>query len=211
MAIRNDSAANVLSPARLAHIVLQTSQYKPMVAFYKAFLGAHATYENEALSFLTYDEEHHRVAIGYVPGISPKVPVSAGLAHMAFSFNNLSDLLQAYRQRKARGIMPIWAVNHGPTTSIYYQDPDGNQIETQVDNFRTVQEANEFMQTPEFAENPIGADFNPEELIKKLENGADEEALKKRLRVGPRGLEAIPVPPKPDVRESYEVIDILKE
>lgn len=209
MATHNDSTAKVLSPARLAHVVLQTSQFKPMVAFYKAFLGAHATYENEVLSFLTYDEEHHRVAIGHMPGASPKVPTSAGLAHMAFTFETLGDLLKAYRQRKARGIMPIWSVNHGPTTSIYYQDPDGNQVETQVDNFPTVQEANEFMNTAEFAENPIGADFDPEDLIKKLENGEREDALKKRPRVGPRGIEGIPVPPTPDVRESYEVIDVL--
>lgn len=209
MATHNDSIANVLSPAGLAHVVLQTSQYKPMVAFYKAFLGAHATYENDALSFLTYDEEHHRVAIGHVPGTSPKVPTSAGLAHMAFSFKTLADLLRAYRQRKARGILPIWAVNHGPTSSIYYQDPDGNQIETQVDNFRTIEEANEFMKSVEFAENPIGADLDPEELIKKLENGAEEDTLKQRPRVGPRGVESIPVPPTPDVRENYDVIEVL--
>lgn len=209
MATHNISTANVLSPAGLAHVVLQTSQFKPMVAFYKAFLGAHATYENDALSFLTYDEEHHRVAIGHVPGTSPKVPTSAGLAHLAFSFESLANLLKAYRQRKARGILPIWAVNHGPTTSIYYQDPDGNQIETQVDNFPTVREANEFMKTTEFSENPIGADFDPEELIQKLENGVEENALKKRPNVGPRGVEAIPVPPTPDVRESYEVINLL--
>lgn len=116
-------AKKVLSPAALAHVVLQTAQYEPMVAFYKAFLGAHATYENESLSFLTYDEEHHRVAILHVPSTKPKEPTSAGMAHMAFAFNTLEDLLQAYIQRKARGILPIWAVNHGPTTSIYYQDP----------------------------------------------------------------------------------------
>lgn len=211
MAAHNDSTENVLSPAGLAHVVLQTSQFRPMVAFYKAFLGAHATYENDTLSFLTYDEEHHRVAIGHVPGTSPKVPTSAGLAHMAFSFKTLSDLLKAYRQRKARGILPIWAVNHGPTTSIYYQDPDGNQIETQVDNFRTIQDANEFMESAEFAENPIGADLDPEDLIKKLENGADEDTLKERLRVGARGVESIPVPPTPEIRQSYEIIDVSGE
>ncbi|KAJ4422242.1 hypothetical protein N0V82_003102 [Gnomoniopsis sp. IMI 355080] len=197
----------VLSPTALAHVVLQTSQFKPMVAFYKAFLGANVTYQNDALSFLTYDEEHHRVAISYVPGITPKIPASAGLAHMAFSFRSLNDLMQAYSQRKARGILPIWAVNHGPTTSIYYQDPDGNQIETQVDNFATVEEANAFMRSPEFAENPIGADFEPEELIRRLENGEDLEVLKKRARVGPRGLESIPTPSQPDVRENYDLMD----
>jgi hypothetical protein len=178
-----------------------------MVAFYKAFLGAHATYENEVLCFMTYDEEHHRVAIGHVPGTTPKAPRSAGLAHMAFSFETLDDLLLAYQQRKARGIMPFWCVNHGPTTSIYYQDPDGNQIETQVDNFATVAEATAFMVSSEFAENPIGADFVPEELIENLANGEDENALKKRSYVGPRGIDSMPMPPEPDVRDSYGLVD----
>lgn len=39
--------------------------------------------------------------------------------------------------------------NHGPTTSLYYRDPDGNQIETQVDNFETAEEATAFMNSPE--------------------------------------------------------------
>jgi hypothetical protein len=93
-----------------------------------------------------------------------------------------------YRQRKARGIQPVWCVNHGPTTSIYYRDPDGNQIETQVDNFDTIDEANTFMASKEFAENPIGTDFDPEELIGKIRAGEDEEVLKKRVEIGPRGL-----------------------
>jgi hypothetical protein len=38
------------------------------------FLGAEASYENEILSFLTYDEEHHRVAIVKVPDTGPKNP-----------------------------------------------------------------------------------------------------------------------------------------
>ncbi|KAK7717657.1 hypothetical protein SLS64_003152 [Diaporthe eres] len=202
----DSSTGKVLSPAALAHVVLQTSQYEPMIAFYKAFLGAHATYENESLSFLTYDDEHHRVAILHVPSAKPKDPTSAGMAHMAFSFNSLKDLLLAYRQRKARGIVPIWAVNHGPTTSMYYQDPDGNQIETQVDNFETVDEANASMNTPEFAENPIGVDFDPEDLIRRIEDGEDEGSLKKRPRIGPRGLEGVPVPPKPDVRRNYDLV-----
>jgi len=201
------TTGKVLSPAALVHVVLQTSQYEPMVAFYKTFLGAHATYENDHLAFLTYDEEHHRVAIVHMPSAKPKDPTSAGMAHMAFAFNTLKDLLLAYRQRKARGILPIWATNHGPTTSMYYQDPDGNQIETQVDNFATVAEATAFMMSSEFAENPIGADFVPEELIENLANAEDENALKKRSYVGPRGIESMPMPPEPDVRDSYGLVD----
>jgi len=165
-----------------------------MVNFYKAFLGAEASYENEFLSFLTYDDEHHRLAIGSVPGTRPKDPSTCGLEHIAFSFDTLGDLLLAYRQRKENGILPLWSVNHGPTTSIYYKDPDGNQIETQVDNFDTNEEATAFMKSKEFAENPFGTDIDPDELAKKLAAGEDEKKLKKRIEIGPRGLPAHLIP-----------------
>lgn len=185
----------VISPSKLAHVVLRTGKFTAMVEFYKTFLGARATYENAFLSFLTYDDEHHRIAIGAVPGTGPKAHEAAGLEHIAFSFDTLADLALAYQQRKARGILPIWSVNHGPTTSIYYQDPDGNQIETQVDNFDTIEEANEMMASTAFAQNPVGVDFDPEELVKKLESGMEERELKKRANIGPRGIDTIPPPP----------------
>ncbi|RSL58704.1 hypothetical protein CEP54_007612 [Fusarium duplospermum] len=206
MANDNAPAGQVLPPKSLAHVVLRTSNYKPMVSFYKAFLGAHASFENEQLAFLTYDEEHHRVASGNVPGTTDKIPTSAGLEHIAFQFDNLNDLLTAYQQRKARGILPIWCVNHGPTTSIYYQDPDGNQLETQVDNFDTVEAASAMMASPEYAENPLGVDFDPEDVIRKLKAGGSEASIRKRANIGPRGLETIPKPPPRDVRENYDVL-----
>ncbi|KAF5962582.1 Glyoxalase/Bleomycin resistance protein/dihydroxybiphenyl dioxygenase [Fusarium bulbicola] len=186
--VTSTSNTEVLPPTGLAHVVLRTSNYKPMVAFYKAFLGAYASFENEQLAFLTYDEEHHRIAIGNVPGTSNKIPTSAGLEHIAFQFKDLDHLLTAYQQRKARGILPIWCVSYGPTTSIYYQDPDGNQLETRVDNFDTVEAASAMMASPEFAENPLGVDFDPDDVSQRLRAGESEASIKKRENIGPRGL-----------------------
>ena len=164
---------------------------KTMEQFFVTFLGGRVAHSNNILSFITYDEEHHRIALISLPvkeGVpGPKLPSSYGLEHIAFSFPTLSDLLLSYRQRKARGIAPIWCVNHGPTASIYYKDPDGNVLETQVDNFDTAEEANGFMATEEFARNPIGTDFDPEVLIERLRAGKDERGLKRRVECGPRG------------------------
>lgn len=172
----------------LAHVVLRTGKFKTMVDYYKKFLGAEASYENEFISFLRYDEEHHRVAIVGVPNTTEKTPHSAGMEHMAFAFNTLDDLATAYRQRKELGIVPSVCLNHGPTTSMYYVDPDGNRIETQIDNFDTAEAASEFMASKDFAENPIGTDFDPEDLIKRLESGESHASIKKRIEIGPRGL-----------------------
>ncbi|KAF5852289.1 hypothetical protein GGP41_000967 [Bipolaris sorokiniana] len=67
-------STKVISPATLAHVVLRTANFKQMLDYYKTFLGAGASYENEMLSFLTYDEEHHRIAIMGVPGTGDKKP-----------------------------------------------------------------------------------------------------------------------------------------
>lgn len=178
----------VISPSALAHVVFRTSNYTKMVSFWKTFLGAEITHMNETLCFLRYDDEHHRIAIINMQDIAAKVPASNGLDHVAFSFNSLNDLVMAYSQRKSHGITPTWCVNHGPTTSIYYKDPDGNTIETQVDNFDNVEDANDFMTGGYFAENPIGTDFDPSELVEKLRSGVDEKTIKTRVEIGPRGL-----------------------
>ena len=188
MANFNSQSFKVLSPSALAHVVLRTSNLKLMQDFYLTFLGASVTHSNETITFLTYDSEHHRIAIIGIPTTAPKNRHSCGLEHIAFTFPDLSSLLLAYRQRKARGIHPVWCVNHGVSTSLYYHDPDGNMLETQTDNFDTSEETIGYMQSSAFAQNPIGADFDPEDLIRRIEAGEDDASLKKRADVGPRGI-----------------------
>lgn len=57
-----------------------------------------------------------------------------------------------------------------------------------------MEEANTFMASKSFAENPIGVDFVVEDLIKMLKSGVDEKIIKKRRDIGPRGLETVPEP-----------------
>ncbi|KAJ9638565.1 hypothetical protein H2204_004336 [Knufia peltigerae] len=187
MSVDYDNAGKqVIRPSYLAHVVLRTNNLKPMVDFYKTFLGAHASFENDFISFLTYDEEHHRIAVLQDPETSPKQPRSCGLEHIAFTYTRLEDLALSYRQRKANGFLPFWCINHGPTTSIYYLDPDGNQLETQVDNFDTIEEVARFLGSKEFARNPIGTDFDPEDLVKRLQSGENDASIKKRIEIGQR-------------------------
>jgi len=181
MADFDKQANKVIAPSALAHVVLQTGDLERMTDFYTTFLGGSVTRRNEMLAFITYDDEHHRIAPIGLPRISPKVRGSCGLDHISFAFPDLTTLLLAYRQRKACGIEPIWSVNHGPTTSIYYRDPDGNRLETQVNNFDTNNAATDFMESAAFAENPIGTDFDPEELIARIRAVEHDAKLKERI------------------------------
>ena len=180
----------VLSPSTFAHVVLRTGHLQRLKDFYVKFLGGRVAHQNDWIAFITYDEEHHRIALIQVAGTGPKASTSCGLEHMAYSYPTLSDLLLSYRHRQKVGIPPYWCVNHGPTTSIYYKDPDGNMLEAQVDNFDTNEEADAFMKSKHFAENAIGTDFDPEDLVRRIKGGESERDLKRRVEIGPRALSA---------------------
>ena len=77
---------------------------------------------------------------------------------------------------------------------MYYRDPDGNSLEMQVDCFDTNEEATAFMMSEKFKQNPIGTDYDPEEMIKKLQEDADWEGWRERREIGQRGPESVPVP-----------------
>jgi catechol 2,3-dioxygenase-like lactoylglutathione lyase family enzyme len=168
------------SPDAFAHVVLRTSNYPAMIDWYRHVLNAEVVFRNDKLCFLTYDDEHHRVAILHVPGLRALDETSSRLAHIAYSYNDLGSLLATYRRLKALGILPYRPINHGPTVSLYYRDPDGTAIELQVDVFATKDETRCFFESEAFRENPIGVAFDPEVMLAAYEAGTPEEELKRR-------------------------------
>lgn len=182
----------VKPPDHFGHIGIQSSNKEPLVEFYRNFFDCSTSFENEVATFLTYDKEHHRVVIVQNPAVpSAHEPNNAGIQHIAFTYHRLEDLAVAYLQRKARGFEPMWSINHGPTTSMYYEDPDHNRIEFQVDNFDSIEECSEFMGSKTFIENPVGTEFDPMELIRRLNAGEDHASIKRRIEIGPRPIEMI--------------------
>jgi catechol 2,3-dioxygenase-like lactoylglutathione lyase family enzyme len=179
---------SVVSPIKLAHLVLRTSRYQEMVRWYKTVFGARGVFENEILSFLTYDDEHHRVAILNMPDLADQKEGFCGLHHAAFTYGSLRELMLTYERLRDVGIKPVFVINHGPTTSLYYSDPDANQLELQVENYDSVAESTQFFYSPAFAENPIGVEFDPDDMLRRLKAGESEAELKRRPDVGKRGL-----------------------
>ena len=186
-----DATKPVVSPQRLAHVVMRSSQFDALIEWYKAVLGARVVFSDGALAFLAYDDEHHRIAVINVPGLAPQPAGIAGVHHIAFTYASLTELVETYERLEKVGIRPVWCTNHGPTTSMYYADPDGNQVELQVDNYPTVEEAGEFFFSQAFAINAIGVDFEPADLARRLRSGEAEASIKQRPDSGPRGVDTI--------------------
>jgi catechol 2,3-dioxygenase-like lactoylglutathione lyase family enzyme len=177
--------AHRITPAKFAHVVLKTANYDAMIEWYATVLQAGVVFRNEFIAFLTYDDEHHRVAIIKVPGGRAADADAAGVHHIAFTYASLGDLLSTYRRLKGHGIEPARCINHGPTTSMYYCDPDGLRVELQIDNFATADEAHAYLVGPDFAANPIGVIYDPEQLIRDYEAGAPLEELVRRPPLPP--------------------------
>ena len=84
-----------------------------------------------------------------------------------------------------QGITPYWCINHGPNLSFYYRDPDGNQVELQIDVFDSPDAVNEWFKSSDFGTNPIGVKFDADELIRRFEAGESEAMLTVRPRIPP--------------------------
>ena len=159
------------SPIKFAHVVLKTRKYREMVSWWCEFLEGRVRHGDDFISFISYDDEHHRLAIAAIPGLEDPNPKSAGVEHFAFTFETIDDLFAQYEKMSARGCKPYWTINHGFTLSAYYRDPEGNQVETQVDTL-SLDDADAFMQGPLFAANPIGINVDFDVLIERRKNGA---------------------------------------
>ncbi len=169
--------AKPIAPALFAHFVLRSSNMAKMVDWYSTVLAMRVVKRNEFICFLTYDEEHHRLAIINMDGLQAPDPKSTGLSHVAYTFRDVGELLSTYRRLKEADIEPYWPIHHGPTLSMYYHDPDGNSVELQVDCFKTKAEASAYFQTEAFTRNPIGVLYDPEALVAAYEAGAPEAEL----------------------------------
>lgn len=133
-----------------------------MTAWYITVLDAEIAFRDQRIVFLSYDERNHRLALIARPGTLERPANSAGLDHLAFGYNDISQLAVTYRRLKAGGIVPSRSTDHGSSISLYYADPDGNQVELKVDSLDTAAQMRAFLHSAEFASNPFGSAIDPD-------------------------------------------------
>ena len=162
---------------RLAHIVYRTRKFEQMLSWYEAVFHARIRHRNPVIAFLTYEDEHHRLAFVDLSVVQPDGADSeqrnlVGIDHTAYTCRSLEELFDNYVRLKAVDILPYWCIHHGLTISMYYSDPDGNQLEFQVDCFESAEESNAYIRGPEFSANPVGVEFDPEDWLSQVQAGA---------------------------------------
>ena len=171
-------------PAKVAHVVYRTRRFDEMLRWYQTVFDARIQYQNPALAFLTFDDEHHRFAFVnmsvFQPGGADTDRQGAiGVDHLGYSYSSLRELLENCELLKEKGVAPYWCIHHGITVALYYADPDGNQMEFQVDCLPSSKDASAFMATL-FSLNPLGVEFDPEDWLARLRAGTPEAALLER-------------------------------
>lgn len=165
-----------IRPQKFAHVVYRTHRYEEMLTWYQTVLDAKVQHYHPVIAFLSYDDEHHRLAfinLGVVKPDSIETEKNGlvGVDHVAYTYSSLDDLFDNFEQLREQGITPYWCVHHGITVSMYYRDPDDNQMEFQVDCFESSDKAVQFMAGPVFESNPVGVEYNPDEWLAKKRSG----------------------------------------
>lgn len=183
----NDFRVRPINRPAFHHTTFATLKLDEMVAFYEAVAGLEPVYYGKDGAWLTNDEANHRIALLAFPGLKePKDKGhTAGLHHTAFEYTDFGQWLDNYVRLRAAGILPFLNLDHGMTLSMYYQDPEGNGVEIQVDAFGSWSKSKEWMwASQEFAQNPIGRHFEPDLLVKAREEGLGFDEIHRRARAG---------------------------
>ena len=149
-------------------------------------------FQDQVGAWLSNDGANHRVALLAFPNFvdDPDKDTRTGMHHSAFEYANFEDLNSSYLRLRDAGITPALCLDHGMTLSYYYADPDGNNVELQVDCFGDWKKSTEWMRTSEeFKANPIGQFVDPEQVAADHDGrhelrGDPRQGDGRRLRAG---------------------------
>jgi catechol 2,3-dioxygenase len=181
---------------RFHHVNLKTTRLDEMIDFYGILVGAEVVFRDSVGAWLSNDDANHRIALLAFPNFveDPEKDTRAGMHHSAFEYDSFDALNSTYQRLKEAGITPALCLDHGMTLSYYYADPDGNNIELQVDNFGDWAKSKEWMRTSEeFKANPIGQFVDPDRVAADRADGMAFEEIHAKAMAGGYAPEQPPV------------------
>ena len=189
--IEDQNGARIICPT-LHHTGHQTARKEEMMQWYYNVLGQQSTVGNVPphtpwdLTWTTNDWAHHRMSFGAMPGVSLEpVPTAPGVAHLAWEYSSLDDLLESWQRIKALGIEPQFCVNHLVSFAFYYRDPDNNLVELLADAFGDHEASREaFLTDPRVGNNPPGFPVDPAKLLEARQRGMPLDELREQSYEG---------------------------
>ena len=178
------------------HVNLKTTRLQEMIDFYRTLVGAEVIFQDQVGAWLSNDAANHRVALLAFPNFvdDPDKDTRTGMHHSAFEYASFEDLNASYLRLRDAGITPALCLDHGMTLSYYYADPDGNNVELQVDCFGDWKKSTEWMRTSdEFKANPIGVFVDPARVAADHADGMSFAEIHAKAMAGGYAPEQAPV------------------
>ena len=189
-----DQAA-VIHP-KFHHVNLKTTRLQEMIDWYSTLVGAEVLHQYELGAWLSNDDANHRIALLSFPNFSddPEKEAHTGMHHTAFEYETFDALNDSYLRLRDAGITPAICLDHGMTFSYYYADPDGNNVELQVDNFGDWSKSSEWMRNSvEFKEDPLGKFVDPERVAADRADGLSFAEIHDKAMDGGYAPETAPI------------------
>ena len=145
---------------RLSHVGLYVTDVPKMIDFYTRVLGFVVSdgAEDGRITFLSRNpSDHHQVVLVRGRQTEREIPM---VQQVSFNVGDLANVRRAFRKVRAAGCQAIRPICHGNAWSVYFQDPEGNQIEM-------------FCDTPWYVPQPLGftidLDKSEDELYRETE------------------------------------------
>ncbi|MEP4378625.1 MAG: VOC family protein [Alphaproteobacteria bacterium] len=148
---------------QLSHAGMWVRDMDSMVSFYTRVLGFNITDRgfveryNGHITFMSNDPSmHHQVILA--EGRPAEVPST--INQLSFRVKSLSELRVMYRRVVDEGVENLLPRNHGNAWSVYFDDPEGNNIEVYLDSpFHVPQPFGEY----------LDFDLSDDEIVKLTE------------------------------------------
>lgn len=116
---------------RVGHVVIKMRDLDAAKGFYRDILGMKVTDEREGFGvFFRFDDYHHDIAVFKVDEDAEAPHKNqVGLAHIAMVADSFETVQELHRKLKAHDVPIVRTVDHGITKSVYFQVPEGNELE----------------------------------------------------------------------------------
>ena len=122
----------MIKPTRLGHVVLRVRDLKRSEEFYTKFLGLEVKGRggDRMVFFRSNEDTDHDLAISNVGADAPGPEANrVGMYHLAYEFDSIEDIKEAYRLTQELGVEIAGFGDHGEIKGLYVRDPDGIEIE----------------------------------------------------------------------------------
>jgi len=196
---RHSGLTSHLTPLRIGEVILKTARFEEMRDWYQMVVGLAPFFERKPPPGTTADALGRasdrricfiRLALDYpyaqvlglfeVPEVTGKPAHEPGLDHLQLRNANFDQLIERFELLRGVGIRPYRSANHGPGTSFYYHDPDGNRVELSGSNFATEREYLDYFASDSYRRNPSGIEIDPDDYAARFRAGV---ALAELVRI----------------------------